>query len=100
MYFALMYYLHMLYIRDSVGTYQGNKLTRNSSGNACPQSSQLAEPPWTVYGTEWNTAPELISNEKKRFPPQIPYTRGKATTTCVIMYVTTTTTTTTTILIP
>ena len=29
---------------------QGNKLTRNSSGNAQPQSSQLAEPLWTDPG--------------------------------------------------
>ena len=30
--------------RRSMGTHQGNELTRNSSGNARPQSSQLAEP--------------------------------------------------------
>ena len=30
--------------RRSVGTYEGNDLTRNASGNARPQSSQLAEP--------------------------------------------------------
>ena len=29
----------------SMGTYQGNELTRNSSGTTRPQSSQLAEPP-------------------------------------------------------
>ena len=32
---------------QSVGTYQGNKLTSNLSGNACPQSSQLPDPLWT-----------------------------------------------------
>ena len=30
--------------RQSVGTYQGNELTRNSSGNSQPQPSQLDEP--------------------------------------------------------
>ena len=30
--------------RHSTRTYQGNELTRNSSGNAQPQSSQFAEP--------------------------------------------------------
>ena len=34
----------------SKGTYQGNKLTCNSSGNTQPQSSQLAEPLWTNSG--------------------------------------------------
>ena len=33
--------------RRSVVTHQGNELTRNSSENARPQSSQLAEPLWT-----------------------------------------------------
>ena len=28
-------------------THQGEELTRNSSGNVRPQSSQLAEPTWT-----------------------------------------------------
>ena len=30
-----------------VGTYQRNKTTHNSSGNAHPQSSQLTEPLWS-----------------------------------------------------
>ena len=30
--------------RDSVGTCQGNELTRSSSGIIRPQSSQIAEP--------------------------------------------------------
>ena len=35
----------------SVGTYQGNEHTHNSSGNTRPQlSSQLAEPLWTDLG--------------------------------------------------
>ena len=34
--------------RHSVGTYQGNKITPNSSGNTQVQPSQLAEPLWTV----------------------------------------------------
>ena len=33
--------------RHGVGTYQGKELTRNSSGNTRPQSSQLAVPLWT-----------------------------------------------------
>ena len=33
----------------------GNELTRDSSGNTRPQSSQLAEPLWTDPGLkEWN----------------------------------------------
>ena len=36
----------MLYKEDAE-THPGNEFTRNSSGNACPQSSQLAEPMWT-----------------------------------------------------
>ena len=38
--------------RHSVGTYQGNELTRNSSGNTWPQLSQLAEPLWTDLGVK------------------------------------------------
>ena len=34
----------------SVGTYRGNELTCNSSGNSQPQLSQLAEPLWTDPG--------------------------------------------------
>ena len=33
--------------RHSIGTYQGNELTHNSSGITGPQSSQLSEPLWT-----------------------------------------------------
>ena len=36
--------------RHSVGTYQGNELTRNSSGNSRQQSFQLAELLWTDPG--------------------------------------------------
>ena len=36
--------------RHTVGNYRGNELTRNSSGNTRPQSSQLAEPLWTDPG--------------------------------------------------
>ena len=32
------------------GNLSGNELTRNSSGNSWPQSSQLAEPLWTDPG--------------------------------------------------
>ena len=52
--------------RNSVGTYQGNERTRNSSGNARPQSFQLAESLWTNPGL-WNRnfARKLISTSKK-----------------------------------
>ena len=36
--------------RHSVGIYQRNELTRNSSGNAHPQLFQLAEPLWIGPG--------------------------------------------------
>ena len=46
----------------SVGTHQGNELTRNSSGNAGPQSSQLDEPLWTDPDQKnGNDVRELIS---------------------------------------
>ena len=48
--------------RHSVGTYRGNELTRNSSGNARPQLSRLAEPLWTDPGLKSEiVASELIS---------------------------------------
>ena len=51
----------------SAGIYHGNELTRNSSGNARPQSSQLAEPLLTDLGlVSGNGVRELISIEKKR----------------------------------
>ena len=36
--------------RHCVGTYEGNKLTCNSSGKTQPHPSQLAEPLWTDPG--------------------------------------------------
>ena len=51
------------------GNHQGNKLTCNSSGNARPQSSQLAEPLWT---NPWSERVELVfsgwsrNKERKR----------------------------------
>ena len=50
-----------------MGTYQrNNKLTRNSSGNAQPQSSQLAELLWTDSGLySGSGVRELISTLKK-----------------------------------
>ena len=75
------------------GNQSGNKLTSNSSGNALPQSSQLAEPLWTdsgpksgisvheltstlnnnnkkaQAGNEWlNSLPKFLQARKK--PPQ------------------------------
>ena len=48
--------------RHGAGTYQGNKLTRDSSGNACPQSSQVTEPLWTDSGLQSRTGvSELLS---------------------------------------
>ena len=38
--------------RQSEGTYHGNELTRNSSGNTRPQSSPLAELLWTDPGVK------------------------------------------------
>ena len=55
--------LIMLLCTHSVGTYMGNVLTRNSSGNARLQSSQLAEPMWTTPGLKNGIGVrELISN--------------------------------------
>ena len=34
-------------VQTECGNLSGNELTRNLSGNTRPQSSQLAEPPWT-----------------------------------------------------
>ena len=59
--------LTMLLSRHSVGTYQGNELSRNSSGNARPQSSQLAEPMWTDPSLKSGTGVhEPISTEKRK----------------------------------
>ena len=53
--------------RHSVGTYQENELTRNSSGNAPSQSSQLAEPLWTDPGLMSGISlHNLISTLKKK----------------------------------
>ena len=51
---------------SSVVTYQGNELTRNSSGNTRPQSFQLAEPLWTDPGVNSGiSVREQISTLKK-----------------------------------
>ena len=53
--------------RHSEGTYQGNELSRNSSGNTRPQSSQLAEPLWTDPSLKSGIGVrELISTQKKK----------------------------------
>ena len=53
--------------RHSVRTYQENELTRNSSGNTRPQSSQLVEPLWSDPGVKSGIiVPELISTLKKK----------------------------------
>ena len=47
--------------------YRGNELTRNSSGNACPQSAKLNEPLWTDPGLKGEIGVcKLISTEKKK----------------------------------
>ena len=58
-------------VQAQCGTYQENELTRNSSGNARPQSSQLAELLWTDPGLQSGIAVrKLVStlkqNRKKR----------------------------------
>ena len=53
--------------RYCVGTYQGNELTRSSSGNARPQSSELAEPLWIDPDLKKGKGVhELISTVKKK----------------------------------
>ena len=53
--------------RHSLGTYQGIELTRNSSVNTRPQSSQFAEPLWTDPGIKSEiSVRELISTKKGR----------------------------------
>ena len=53
--------------RQRLGTGQGNELTRNSSRNARPQSSQLAEPLWTDPGIKSGiSVHELISTSKAK----------------------------------
>ena len=57
--------------RHSVETYQGNELTRKSAGNACLQSSQLAQPLWTDPGLKSGpSASELIVKKTKKKQPQ------------------------------
>ena len=53
--------------RHGRSTYQGNELTRNSSWNASPQSSQFAEPPWVDTRLKSGIgARELIPASKKK----------------------------------
>ena len=53
--------------RHTVGTYQENELTRNSSRNTQPESSQLAEPLWIDPGLKSGiSVRELISTPKKK----------------------------------
>ena len=89
-------------IQIQCATHQGNELTGTSSGNACPQSFQPAEPLWTgpwpkrVKLVLGSLSPLLKKKERKSAGWEMirrtflfyPRLRGKATTT------TTTTTTT------
>ena len=53
--------------RHSLGTYQGNELTRNLYWNSRPQSSQLAEPLWTYSCLRGGVGVhELISIQTKQ----------------------------------
>ena len=53
--------------RHSVGNYQENELTSNSSENTRSQSFQLAEPLWTDPGLKRGiSVRELISTLKKK----------------------------------
>ena len=53
--------------RHSVGTYLETSLHANWSGNARPQSSQLAEPLWTDPGLKSGiSVRELVSTSKER----------------------------------
>ena len=53
-------------VQAQYGNLYGNELTRNSSGNIRPQSSQFAEPLWTDPGIKSGiNARELISTLKK-----------------------------------
>ena len=60
--------------RQNVGIYQEtNELTRNSSGNARSQSSQLAEPLWTDPGLKSGISlRELISTLNKKIVEHSP----------------------------
>ena len=52
--------------RSSVGLYHGNKLAHNSSGNTCPQLSQITEPLWTDPGLmNGGSVCDLISTYKQ-----------------------------------
>ena len=54
-------------VQAECGNLSGNELTRNSSGNARSQSSQLAKPLWTDPGLKSGISlPELISIQKNK----------------------------------
>ena len=80
--------------RHRVGTYQGNELTQNSSGNTRQQLSQLARPLWTDPGLKCAIGVrELISTltaifflkrrrgTNRQTFPQNPRNEKRATTT-------------------
>ena len=48
------------------GNLSGNELTRNSSGNTRPQSSQLAEPLWTDLGVKHGISVCELNSISKR----------------------------------
>ena len=50
----------------TLGTYQVNELTRNSSMNSQPQSSQLAELLWTNPGLKSGVSVRELTSIKKK----------------------------------
>ena len=52
--------------RHSVGTYQGEELTRHLSGNTWPLSSQLAETLWTDPGLKSGIGMRVLISTKKK----------------------------------
>ena len=59
--------LTMPLCRQSLRTYEENELTRNSSGNSRPHSSQLVEPLWNTPGLKSGiSVRDLISTSKKK----------------------------------
>ena len=61
-------------VQAQCGNLSGNELTRNSSGNIRPQSSQLAEPLWIDPGLlSGISVRELISTLKKKCRQRMNY---------------------------
>ena len=65
-------------VRALCGNLSGNELTRNSSGNTQPQSSQLSEALWTgpkmeLVCAKWsNLLSQILATEGEKPPPPSP----------------------------